>query len=178
MTLPKKIPRTGLKPIIPLSQAIQLRIINHIANGHPFKELGYSRAQLTTWCRNNPTFANDYLHARELSADSMVDRVISVGDSVDEKSVGSSRVKLDAYTTAARLLSPARYGNRPDTVAPRGLITMTDAQLLSRLRSLGVDLDLPRLPGTTVTEAETNRGGGEALEGGASALEGGVLPSL
>jgi hypothetical protein len=69
------------------------------------------------WQRDDADFANRCARARELQAEVMDEKILSVADRVEtgEMDPNSARVVLSAYQWRAAKLAPKKYGEKIET---------------------------------------------------------------
>ena len=99
----------------PSSYSIELaqEICKQIACGSPLtkicKQEGFpSHPTVYKWLNDHSEFLRWYAHARELQAETMVDKILELGDSNGTVDRG----RLAALTWAAEKLSPRKYGTK------------------------------------------------------------------
>lgn len=89
---------------------------------------GYST--LYQWLESDPTIADEYVRARERSADTLAEECVIIADSVkdagqfDSARVNAARLRVDARKWVASKLKPKTYADRLETVTS-GALTVT-----------------------------------------------------
>lgn len=93
------------------------------------------------WLANNPTFAEQYAHARDAQADTLADEILDIADDgtndwmerddgpeYNGDAVARSRLRVDARKWIAAKLKPKKYGDKtllgsdPDNPFPAGFV--------------------------------------------------------
>jgi hypothetical protein len=69
---------------------------------------------MLTWMINNPTYAEQYAHAREARADARADKIDDIVQQVLDKKIdpNAARVAIDAIKWQAGKEKPKRYGDK------------------------------------------------------------------
>jgi len=98
--------------------------VNGFSRAYP---LGPNKTQWYEWLRTDAIFAEMYTQAREVSADTLADDVVSIADEVkdaghmDSARVNAARLRVDARKWVASKLKPKVYADRLETVASGAL---------------------------------------------------------
>ena len=83
---------------------------------------GPSKQQWYDWLREDAIFADEYIRAREISADTLADDCVAIADEVkdaghmDSARVNAARLRVDARKWVASKLKPKVYADRIETV--------------------------------------------------------------
>ena len=98
--------------------------VNGFSRAYP---QGPNKTQWYEWLRTDAIFAEMYTQAREVSADTLADDVVSIADEVkdaghmDSARVNAARLRVDARKWVASKLKPKVYADRLETVASGAL---------------------------------------------------------
>lgn len=68
------------------------------------------RTKVYEWLRDDATFANNYVRAREEQADFYADEIIEIADT--EEDPNKARVRIDARKWKAARMKPKSYGDK------------------------------------------------------------------
>lgn len=101
------------------TEELAARICEEVANGSNLNKLCFSeefptRPTIYNWFRQQPSFADDYAHARETRADWRADRVDSVIDDLRNGVIdyNVARIEIDAIKWQAGKEKPKLYGDK------------------------------------------------------------------
>ena len=64
------------------------------------------------WLNKSPEFQEQYVRAREIQAEYLVDEIIEIADKAGEEKVNSARLRIDARKWAASKMAPKKYADR------------------------------------------------------------------
>lgn len=106
-------------------------ICARIADGESLRAISKDEAMpgrrtVLEWLEQDEAFRAKYARAREAQGDHMDDLILETATACTEATVGSSRIKIDAYKWRAAKLRPKVYGDKqligsdPDNPLPPG----------------------------------------------------------
>ena len=92
-------------------------ICDRIADGESLRSICNDRdipnwRTVLRWLERDAEFASKYARARELQADVMDERILTVADACTNETAQADRVKIMAYQWRASKLAPKRYGDK------------------------------------------------------------------
>lgn len=95
-----------------------------------------SYATVMRWLTEDATLQENYMRAREASADYLADEIVTIADTELDPQV--ARVRIDARKWVAAKMKPKKYGDKMTLAGDpeNPLSSMTDEQLLARLERL------------------------------------------
>ena len=110
------------KPRCPKSPEVMDEIVHRISEGESLRSVCRDKRMPSIWTvmdwqRDDADFANRCARARELQAEVMDEKILSVADRVEtgEMDPNSARVVLSAYQWRAAKLAPKKYGEKIET---------------------------------------------------------------
>jgi hypothetical protein len=110
------------KPRCPKSPEVMDEIVHRISEGESLRAVCRDKRMPSIWTvmdwqRDDAEFANRCARARELQAEVMDEKILSVADRVEtgEMDPNSARVVLSAYQWRAAKLAPKKYGEKIET---------------------------------------------------------------
>ena len=110
------------KPRCPKSPEVRDEIVHRISEGESLRSVCRDKRMPSIWTvmdwqRDDADFANRCARARELQAEVMDEKILSVADRVEtgEMDPNSARVVLSAYQWRAAKLAPKKYGEKIET---------------------------------------------------------------
>ena len=110
------------KPRCAKSPEVMDEIVHRISEGESLRSVCRDKRMPSIWTvmdwqRDDADFANRCARARELQAEVMDEKILSVADRVEtgEMDPNSARVVLSAYQWRAAKLAPKKYGEKIET---------------------------------------------------------------
>ncbi len=110
------------KPRCPKSPEVMDEIVHRISEGESLRSVCRDKRMPSIWTvmdwqRDDADFASRCARARELQAEVMDEKILSVADRVEtgEMDPNSARVVLSAYQWRAAKLAPKKYGEKIET---------------------------------------------------------------
>lgn len=126
------------------TQAVADEICERIALGNSLRSICRgddmpSMATVFKWLTQQPSFAEQYTHAREAQADAIVDDILDIAD---DKSLDPNdrRIRIDSRKWLAGKMRPKKYsdktliGSDPDNPLPEHTVKIDVAGIADQLR--------------------------------------------
>lgn len=122
---------TGGRPTL-YSEELAKRICTLLAEGKSLRTICLAddmpdKSTVFDWLRKYPGFADHYAHAKEASADALMEEIVDIADSAEEAIVGDDKsdgarvqaikLRVDARKWAASKLKPKKYGDKMDVTS-------------------------------------------------------------
>ncbi len=99
-----------------------------------------SKTTVFKWIAKNADFADNYARAREAQAEGFAEEIVAIADTGD---IDRIKTQVDARKWVASKILAKKYGDKLDLNVGVSLASMTDEDLLVRLKQFGVAVESP-----------------------------------
>lgn len=92
------------------------------------------------WIHTNADFADNYARAREAQAEGFAEEIVAIADTGD---IDRIKTQVDARKWVASKILAKKYGDKLDLNVGVSLASLSDEELLIRLKGFGLAVDPP-----------------------------------